>query len=102
MPIKEYISATKEKIKQVVDLFYQQKNQEGYQELIKVIDSLSEIIALMEKEQSNLELVEKNNKLLYSLNNVTDAMINKDTVLQADILNYEITDILDEIAEIIK
>jgi KaiC/GvpD/RAD55 family RecA-like ATPase len=102
MPMKEYISATKEKIKQVVDLFYQQKNQEGYQELIKVIDSLSEIIALMEKEQSNLELVEKNNKLLYSLNNVTDAMINKDTVLQADILNYEITDILDEIAEIIK
>ncbi len=100
--MKEYISATKEKIKQVVDLFYQQKNQEGYQELIKVIDSLSEIIALMEKEQSNLELVEKNNKLLYSLNNVTDAMINKDTVLQADILNYEITDILDEIAEIIK
>ena len=102
MPIKEYISATKEKIKQVVDLFYQQKNQEGYQELIKVIDSLSEIIALMEKEQSDLELGEKNKKLLYSLNNVTEAMINKDTVLQADILNYEITDILDEIAKIIK
>lgn len=102
MPIKECISATKEKIKQVVDLFYQQKNQEGYQELIKVIDSLSEIIALMEKEQSDLELGEKNKKLLYSLNNVTEAMINKDTVLQADILNYEITDILDEIAKIIK
>lgn len=56
----------------------------------------------MQDNKTNVELLEKINELQYSLNCITEAIINNDIVLQADILNYEVNDILDAMVEIIQ
>jgi len=99
--INNHINTAKETAENVTALFYQQKQQEGYQRLIGLIDELTIIVELLESKKNNLEIAEKYNKLLYSLKDIMEALVNRDSVLLADILNYDIIDTLDEIAAII-
>lgn len=80
-----------ERIDELSELFYKQKSQEGYLILPDIIEKMLELIQdlIMEKN----EIIEKNiNELTGLLKNILKAMEEGDTVLMADILQYEMVD----------
>jgi|GEM_PF-3109359 len=96
--LKELITRTQCDIDQVTEMFYQGKNQIGFEKLINIIDEITNIIVLLEKSQVDLTSV--NTHLLQSnLKDATDAMISNDTVLLADILRYDIKDYLNKVLD---
>lgn len=89
-----------EEIKETTELFYQQKEHAGYQKLDKTLLSVSngiECLFATLKEENPPEFDQ--NEILNILNNAMNAMQVKDTVLLADILQY---DLLEQFESIIK
>jgi hypothetical protein len=97
--MKDKVLALKIRITTLTDYFYQQKSKEGYLELIGVIDDITIITELLSVRSSDSDLVDINRRLMEALQEAMNAMLQKDTVLIADIMQYEITDILDEIID---
>ena len=92
--IERCIDTIQKQIEGITNSFYQQKIQDGYQELISIIDNFTVLINIMEENYPKSKFEDVNNNLMSILANMMDAMNNKDTVLIADILNYDISDIL--------
>lgn len=90
----------KEKIELTADLFYKQKNSEGYQSLVSVIDDLMVLISELKTVQDNEEFHAFHQVLTEKLQEITEAMLQKDTILIADMIKYDIIELLDEIAEL--
>ncbi len=99
--LRETLPEILKNIEQITESFYQQKNNEGYQKLIEVIDSLSQVSAYLAGLEQTTEIVEKNKALLDSLNEATEALINKDSILLADIFKYDVAEILKELLVIL-
>ena len=99
--LKDIIINTKDNIEQVTEMFYQGKNQEGFLKLIDVIDSLTCIVNEIEELDKEHKLNNETIVLTSLLNEATEALINKDTVLLADILKYDIADVIDSILYLI-
>lgn len=95
----QLIETVQIQIEEVTDNFYQQRTQEGYQALIHVIDSITEIMDIIEKNEEVSEFMDENKKLLSSLQSIIEAMTNQDTVLLADILKYDVSEILNKIMD---
>ena len=90
--IHEIIDVTIDMINTMTELFYQQKTNEAIAGMNALLDSIliiSEVIAkndgIMEEEKSKLVLV---------LNAALEAMQQADYVLLADILKYDMNDVL--------
>ncbi len=94
------IESLKEKIDLTADFFYKQKSKEGYQVLISAIDALMAITAELKAAQDNENTLEFHQKLAVKLQEITEAMLQKDTILIADMMKYDIMELLDELAEI--
>ncbi|MDD5948270.1 MAG: hypothetical protein PUC39_00825 [Lachnospiraceae bacterium] len=73
----------KQEIQDVAELFYQQKNTEGYQRLNQLLQDLSAYVGTITEEEQQMEFLE-------ALKEALDAMEQKDTTLLADILQYEL------------
>lgn len=99
--IKDIIINTKNDIEQVSEMFYQGKNQDGFGKLIEVIDSITNIVTLIEKSTVEYQVGNETQALETSLKEATEAMINKDTVLLADILRYDITNLLNNLLNLV-
>ncbi len=92
----------KENIKNIIDaievttnLFYQQKNQEGFTELegiIYLLNNMTNRVSEFELEGNyvNIDIVKINQILTDAMN----ALENLDTILLSDILNYELKEML--------
>ncbi|MDF2944217.1 MAG: hypothetical protein K0S01_3075 [Herbinix sp.] len=95
--MNDYVLALKSKIELVTGYFYQQKSQAGYRELIGVIDDITLVSELLGMRISEPQIMVINNKLLNGLQELMNAMLQKDIVLLADIMSYDIMELLDEI-----
>lgn len=98
--LKDEISALTMKLDKVAGYFYQQKPVEGYQgvELIlKDIEDCFTKVVQYKAEIGNLEFDEM--KFVKTLGECVSAMEEKDTVLLADILSYDLRDSLEEVSE---
>lgn len=91
--LKLLIDRTIELVNLMTDMFYQQKNNEAMNLMNTVLDSVMAISAMLPQVET-LEEAESN-KLLKVLEEAVVAMENKDYVLLADILKYDMIDVLE-------
>lgn len=95
--MKNSIEATINSIDEVTELFYQQKDKEGYVKFEETLNFLVLILDSMENDKEgnfNIDHQGFNEKLVEAMK----ALEEKDTVLLADILKYEISEMLDDLA----
>lgn len=79
-------------LKRIVELLYQENEQEAYRLLIPCLPVMSEYIAKVEnKEEQTL--------IMNVLAQVLDAMEEKDYTLMADILQYDLMEKMEKIGE---
>lgn len=85
----------------VTDLFYQDKEGQGYHELALLLTKLTSFIEFLILEK---ELMEKTRqeKLLSVMTQAMNAMEEKDIVLLSDILQYELKEQLEDIIKLLK
>ncbi|MDF2486387.1 MAG: hypothetical protein K0R46_2555 [Herbinix sp.] len=98
--IKQTITEVLKNIELTAESFYQQKQNEGYQGLVPIIDSLIVITEFMSGVEQTSELSEHNILIKNALQDASEAIANKDGVLLADILKYDISDALKHLLEI--
>lgn len=98
--LQDMIRGVIQETDEVVEMFYQQKVQEAYtrldfvtQDMLKAI----EVIFQYKAENENLDIDE--NSLLDSLKEVVSAIEEKDSILVADVLKYEVIERLEAILE---
>lgn len=97
--IKETIQNINTEIDIVVELFYQQKIQEAYQKLDILLKKMMEMVVILEEYQHGREDEEIDaNGLLLALKEALSAIEQKDAVLVADVLKYEIQEKLNDMA----
>lgn len=95
--LKEIIKNVIDGIEVTTNLFYQQKNQEGFTELegiIYLLNNMTNRVSELELEGNhvNIDIVKVNQILTDAMN----ALENLDTILLSDILNYELKEVLIE------
>lgn len=89
--LKEQIQQIEQQIDVVSELFYQQKTTEGYNQLEGIIVNVANVIdAVYASKPDDAAAMEKINKLTAVLQETMQAMQEKDTILLADMLKYEI------------
>ena len=93
MNIKDQISKVLEKIDGVVGLFYQQQEKEGYKEMQEMIEDIANLMDGLynyakEEEYFNYDQV----RLVEGLTEAMNALEDKDTILLADVLQYELAE----------
>ncbi len=92
----QVLEEVRQKIEQTTDYFYKQKNQEGYRVLIDVIDDLILLTAELKELEHSETIQTLQGALAQSLQEITEAMLQKDTILIADMMKYDIIDLLDK------
>lgn len=95
--IEQCIVTIQKQIESITKSFYQQNIQDGYQELICIIDNFTKLINMIKDNYTISKFEEVNNNFKSILDSMMEAMNKKDTVLIADILNYDISDVLTNI-----
>lgn len=101
--IKKMIQDIDFDIERVVEEFYQQKTQDAYQHLTGTIEKmlvLVDKIAMIQKEQ--IENAIDGADLLNALKETVSAMEEKDSILVADVLKYEVQEKLKNLMEIVR
>lgn len=94
--LKEKIEQIGEQIEEVSELFYQQKNGEGYTQLEKIIVGVAQVIeTAYAVYQGDDAVTAKIQKLTATLQETMEAMEDKDTILLADMLKYEVLEQLE-------
>lgn len=91
------IEDTVNNIKKTADYFYQNNEVCGYQELMKAIDGITHTLDTISKENTYVKKEFNIEKINQSLNQALVALEQKDCTLVADILVYEIADVLTDI-----
>ena len=92
---KEQIINTIDELQKIVDLFYQQKNQEAFEKMdnaLKDLENSINIIGMYQEEHADLVMDE--NKIYNTLKDAMDALEKGDVVLLADIFQYEFIEYL--------
>ncbi len=98
--MKDELVILNQKIDAVTELFYQQKEAQAYQGMAFLVDSMDKAlqnILLYKSEHPEAEIDQV--KIVSSLMEAMKAMEEKDTVLLADILNYELKETFTSIVE---
>ena len=93
--LKKIIKDVVNEIEITTNLFYQQKNQEGFAQLegiVYLLNNITNSISKLESEGNhvNIDIVKINQILTDAMN----ALENLDTILLSDILNYELKEML--------
>lgn len=99
--MEQYIEDILKKIDHMSTSFYQQKNNEGYQELVSVLDDLNVMLNFLEDNKSLPEIQTYYSELTISLNASMEAVEKKDTILIADIFHYDIKEVIEHVSELI-
>lgn len=94
--IKEKITQNIKEIDEVVEMFYQQKTQDAYTCLDPVLGNLLEAIdAIVAYQQEHAELEIDVNGLTEALKEALSAIEERDAILMADVLKYEVIEKLE-------
>ena len=99
--LKDWITSVVIILEETATLFYQQKRQEAYAKLLQGIDELTIIIGKLDEIPANDSLNIDKDKLLNTLMEAMHALEDRDTVLIADILQYDLINRLKEICDIL-
>lgn len=95
--LKYSIVEARKVMKQTTYLFYQQKNKEGFQKLDYTLNALLQVVnEIINFQSGNNEKLVEEQILNVVLTEAMKAIEQKDTILLADILTYEIDDMLEE------
>jgi len=94
------IEGLKQKIELTADFFYKQKSFGGYQVLISVIDDLMVLASELKAFSDHAEVILVYQELAEKLQEITEAMEQKDTILIADMLKYDIIELLDKVTKL--
>lgn len=97
LEIKKEIQEVNKKIDEIVELFYQQKNEEAYGKLNIALADFIYIIEMIQK-QGNEKAQENAGDLNDALKQALEAMEQKDNILLADILKYEVMEKLEDLS----
>jgi hypothetical protein len=95
------ISQVISELNDITELLYQQKAKEGYILLNGTIGKIMNIIDAIYQLKVKREIFFDDKRMLNNLKTAMEAMENKDNVLLADILSYEIAEQLKESRELI-
>lgn len=98
--IKQQIEQNIEEVDAVVELFYQQKTQEAYSQLDSVLGKLMaviEMVAAYQQEHTEVEI--DITGLTDALKEALSAMEERDAILMADVLKYEVIEKLEALIE---
>ncbi len=91
--LKKNLQQMNKDIEEITDHFYRKQDKEGYdklnQNIPKIMGVIEEIMVFASKNK-NIQIDE--NAILNALNKAMNAMEQKDTVLIADILKYELSE----------
>lgn len=98
--LKNIVSDTVFIIDQVSDLFYKQQDREGYARLNGLIENISETMGIF-LSINQTDIQEESMEIVKYLNEALSAMEAKDTILLADILQYEIKERFQKLYEMI-
>lgn len=97
---KDIINKTVTAVKTTTELFYQQKNAEGYASMEQCIASIMEMVNVLHAyKETNPEFPFDEERIVASLTEAMQAMEAQDLVLLADILEYDFVEYLTELAE---
>ena len=100
--IREQIAQNINEINEVVEMFYQQKAQEAYAQLDPVLGNLlAAIDATVAYQQEHSELEIDVNGLTEALKEALSAMEEKDAILMADVLKYEVVEKLEAMMSVL-
>ncbi len=91
--IKLYIEDCKKEIVEVTEFFYQQNMQSALNKMNSILNRIETLYAMVNKVD-NVEL-ENKVAMIKILNESMNAMESEDYVLLADILQYDMIDLLD-------
>lgn len=97
---KEQIIGTIDKVQEVVDFFYQQKNKEAFEKLTVTIDEMivtADNLMSYKNEHESFEFNEI--KLCEILKDAVNALEAEDEVLMADILQYDFMEYINDLLE---
>lgn len=101
--ISKNVRDTLQELRECVDYFYQQKNQDALQKLELVLGKMQYVIDMLfsyQQEKSTLELDE--NRIMNILKNALDALEGGDYILLADIIQYDFVDYMEELVSTIE
>lgn len=100
---KKQITDTVDKLEKVLDLFYQQSDNEAFEKFTKVIDDMIKAIESFEKykiEHPDFEIDEQ--RICDILTEAMNALQANDKVLMADILQYDFIEYVNDLADTIE
>lgn len=87
-----------ENIGELTDSFYQQDNENGYLKLYTMLGDMTTVVDnLFLYNNNNKDLIFDDTKLIGGLTDAMNALEKKDTVLLADILQYDILEQFNQI-----
>lgn len=92
--LREEIETIVKELDSIVEMFYQQKTQEAYTKLNPVLENIMKMAELIQKYYAELDMEE----LLNALKEALSAMEERDAILMADVLKYEVIEKLNDIA----
>lgn len=97
--MKQQVEQNISEIDAVVELFYQQKTQEAYSQLDSVLGNLMTVVGgLMQYQQEQENVHIDVNALTEALKEALSAMEERDAILVADVLKYELIEKLEAIS----
>lgn len=97
---KEIVENTIHVIQETTELFYQQKVKEAYNKMQETIDHILKAVDILHAYKSGHEAFGlEEERLVTSLTDAMNAMQAGDTVLLADILEYDFVEYLQELTE---
>ncbi|MCI8306452.1 MAG: hypothetical protein HFH14_00240 [Lachnospiraceae bacterium] len=88
-----YIEKVSDLVKAISELFYQQKNQEALAAMPSLLDGIMNLSGMISEKEGITE--ENKQELVKVMGDSLMAMENKDYVLLADILQYDMIETLD-------
>lgn len=96
---KQIITNTVQAVRETTELFYQEKVQEGYAKMQDTIASIMQVVdVLHEYKSTHEEFPLDETRIAGSLTDAVNAMEAGDTVLLADILEYDFIEYLEELS----
>ena len=97
---KKIVQKTLEDVRETVDLFYQQKDAEAFEKFIITLEEMTNAIDVLHTYKSNHDNFKMDeNKVCDILKDAMEALQNSDSVLLADILQYDFVEYIEEIID---
>lgn len=97
---KKIVDRTLEALKEVVELFYQQQNDQALQQFDTVLkDTMEMMDVLFRYKESHEDFSMEEDKINASLQEALEALDSRDYILLADILQYDFVEYIETVSE---